>query len=371
MKNPFLKTLYHSYIVKRHPGLSFRGGWILTHLFYKDYLAHKGNWLSVMNAHRKGWSYSDWCILGINEANRRHYLSTYDYCSLHPLNGNYSSWIDDKLILKYILHGTEAGSYMPDYYFQIDDKGCILPLMDYVAEDREADIHSIVALLKERGCLAFKLMKGSLGKGFYKAAYQDGIFLLNGESMNEEKFISRISTLRGYIVTEFLKPHAVFKKYCDKSVGCLRYIIGRRLDRSLCDIYSFMRIGTSKSNYVENYNSGGVLMVVRNGSFTNGNVLDFETNRNRVVANHPDNNLALKGEIPHWDRVVEAAHTIARVLPQMVYMGIDFCVTEDDRVKVIEINSLTSLDSIQTDKSIYDTDAGEFFRERLNKRRTT
>ena len=53
-------------------------------------------------------------------------------------------------------------------------------------------------------------------------------------------------------------------------------------------------------------------------------------------------------------------------MPQMSYMGIDFCVTNDDRVKIIEINSLSSLDSIQTNESIYTTPGGEFFKERLS-----
>lgn len=44
-------------------------------------------------------------------------------------------------------------------------------------------------------------------------------------------------------------------------------------------------------------------------------------------------------------------------------MGIDFVVTSDERVKVLEINSLTSLDSIQLDSSILDTNAGDFYRE--------
>ena len=56
---------------------------------------------------------------------------------------------------------------------------------------------------------------------------------------------------------------------------------------------------------------------------------------------------------------------MAKVMPQMVYMGIDFCITNDNKVKIIEINSLTSLDCIQTDKSIYETEGGEFFKERV------
>ncbi|WP_276911949.1 hypothetical protein [Hallella colorans] len=65
--------------------------------------------------HLKGWSYNDWQICGITDKTRKQYLSTAEYASLHPLNGAYSTWIDDKLTLKYILHGTEAGQYMPNY----------------------------------------------------------------------------------------------------------------------------------------------------------------------------------------------------------------------------------------------------------------
>lgn len=64
-------------------------------------------------------------------------------------------------------------------------------------------------------------------------------------------------------------------------------------------------------------------------------------------------------------QVVKAAKTIAEVMPQMEYMGIDFCITHQDKVKIIEINSLTSLDSFQLDKSIFETQSGFFLKEQL------
>ena len=88
--------------------------------------------------------------------------------------------------------------------------------------------------------------------------------------------------------------------------------------------------------------------------------------KNIRIQNHPDTSLPLQGEIPHWSEIKQAAHIIADAMPQMSYMGIDFCVTNDDRVKIIEINSLSSLDCIQTNESIYATPGGEFFKERLS-----
>ncbi len=366
MKNPLLKKLYHFYITRRYPKMTFRGGWILTHFFYLDYLAHKDSYLKIAKCHLKGWSASDWYILGINDNNQKQYLSTLDYCSLHPLNGEYSAWIDDKLTIKYILAGTKAGHYMPDYYYLIQSQGRIIPLMDAPTEYADNPTNGIVNLLKSGGgAIALKLIKGSLGQGFYKCEYKEDTFYMNGQAHTETEFVRMISSLEGYLVTEYLRPHPDIAKFCSQTVGCLRYVIGRRLDGSVIDVYSFMRLGTKQSKFVENYNAGGVLMVLKNGCYSEGNILDRNTNKNIVIKTHPDNDMPLKGKIPLWNEIVTAAHTLADMLPELCYMGIDFCITNDNRVKIIEINSLTSLDCIQLGESILNTQGGIFFKERL------
>lgn len=366
MKNSIMKLLYHSFVCIKYHMKSFRGGWILTHFFWLDYKERKANIWIIAKTHLRGWSYSDWCILGLTKNKHKHYLSTRDYCSLHPFNGAYSSWIDDKLTLKYVLHGTEAGKYMPNYYYELMTDGRVVGLMDLETKYGKS-IDGIVSLLRDKGLLAFKLVKGSLGVGFYRAEYKEGKYWMNDEDLDLAGFKDRLSNLRGYLVTEYLLPHPEFSKLCSKSVGCLRYIVGRRLNGDLADVYSFIRFGTTRSKFVENYNSGGVLAIIHDGRYDNGNILDFSTNQNKVVIHHPDTHVPLKGFIPHWEEIKNAAHTIAGTLPQMTYMGIDFCVTHDDRVKIIEINSLTSLDAIQLDKSIYDTPGGAFFNERIVK----
>lgn len=367
MKNSLGRMIYHSFVCWYHTMTKLRGGWMLTHMYLNDYKRGKANAFKIASVHLKGWSYSDWSILGITDANRKSYLSTRDYCSLHPFNGVYSSWIDDKLTLKYILDGTKAGGYMPDYYFQLTENGNVLPLMDVKEEYAGKGVDGIVALLEEKSLLALKLIKGSLGVGFYKAEYRDNAYCLNGEKFTKPEFSNQLRALRGYLVTEYLLPHPEIARFCDKSVGCLRYVIGRMHNGQLQMVYSFIRLGTAKSRFVENYNSGGVLAVVRDGEFVNGNVLDFSKNKNLVIDRHPDNGVELKGKIPHWSEVEKAARIVADAMPQLTYLGIDFCVTNDDRVKIIEVNSLTSLDSIQTDCSIFDTPGGEFFAERLNR----
>lgn len=366
MKNSLLKIIYHFFLVKYHKIKSFRGGWMLSHIFYNEYKNRKTPLINLIKIHLKGWSYTDWSTCGINDDNRKKYLSTRDYCSLHPLNGIYSGWIDDKLILKYILHGTDAGVYMPDYYYQFTETGEIIPLMDLKSSITTHTYNDVLDLIKSKRALALKPIKSSLGIGFYKVEYTDGFFFMNGEKMDKNTFLQKIKSLKNYIATEYLLPHAEFAKFSSSCVGSVRYILARNSTNELINIYSAMRVGTKRSHYVDNYDAGGVLHIVNDGKYDYGNVYDFENNKNQTIQNHPDNSIRLKGEVPLWHDIVIASQKIAQAIPQLKYMGIDFCVTNENKVKVIEINSLPAFKFVQVDKTVFEKGlSGDFFRERL------
>ena len=56
---------------------------------------------------------------------------------------------------------------------------------------------------------------------------------------------------------------------------------------------------------------------------------------------------------------------LGKYFPQMNYMGLDFVATSKNEVKILEINSLTSLDAIQLQGSILKMPQGEFFKQHL------
>lgn len=365
MKNSLLKTIYHYFIVKYHKIKSHRGGWMLAHIFWNEYKNRKTTISNLIRIHLKGWSYTDWTSYNVNNNNRRKYVSTKDYCSLHPLNGIYSCWIDDKLILKYILSGTDAGGYMPNYYYQFTETGNIIPLMD-LESPLTNSYHDVLELIKSKKVLAFKPIKSSLGIGFYKIEHTDGSYFMNGEKMTENTILQKLKTLKNYIVTEYLFPHAEFAKYCSDSVGSIRYILARNSDNEVINIYSALRVGTKNSGNVDNYSAGGVQCILKNGEYDYGYIYDSKNGTNLIIQNHPDNGIRLAGKIPLWNDIVMASHKIAKAMPQLTYMGIDFCVTNENKVKIIEINSLPSFRFVQVDKSVFEKDlSGNFFRERM------
>ena len=225
-----------------------------------------------------------------------------------------------------------------------------------------ASIDDVIARLHENGELAVKRLAGSLGEGFYKAAYCDGKYKLNAEELDREGFQNRLLELKGYLITEYLRPHMAMSPFSANTANTIRYLIARDGDEWRM-VKSYIRFGTKRSGFVENYAAGGVLCFISDdGVFVNGNIYDFASGDNKIIYNHPDTGAELKGSIPLWTELVQAADDFCRQFPQMKYLGIDFVVTKNNGIKILEINSLTSLDALQMQGSLLTGKAGNFYK---------
>ena len=338
---------------------------MLQNAFATDYRNHRLQLWKIYSIHRKGFTVSDWCFMDLEEKDYAKYMSNVQYCKMHPINGRYSAWIDDKLTLKYLCAGTVLDTYMPEYYFQIDASGRLMQLVDYKKQKAHVTVEDVAELLEEKEELAIKLIAGAIGQGFYKAEFINGNYCLNGEILDKKDFCERIAELRDYIIIEYLHPHKEIAKFCPSTVNSIRYLVGR-IDGRLEMIKGYIRFGTKGSGFVENYNAGGVLCYLdKDGNFVEGNIIDRERNKNVVVEKHPDSGVILKDRIPLWDEIVKASQLFDRVFPQLDYLGIDFVVTSKGKVKILEVNSLTSLDGLQMKDSILETEASKFFKKRM------
>ena len=90
--------------------------------------------------------------------------------------------------------------------------------------------------------------------------------------------------------------------------------------------------------------------------------------KNIIITHHPDTGTELKGIIPLWNGIQKASADFCEHFPQLNYLGFDFVVTSKNEVKILEINSLTSLDSLQLAGSILDSKNGSFYKDRMKER---
>lgn len=329
----------------------------------QDYITYFPKLFYVFSIHHRGFLVSDWEALNLNRENYKNYLTSKQYNKIHPINGYYSKIIDDKMNIKYVLSGTSLSDIMPDYYYIIDEYGNVRPLMDTDSPTAVASVEDIISLLKEKKQLALKMVTGSVGKGFYKMESRDGEFSVNGKSMDSEAIRDFIQHLHNYVVCEYLTTNPYLAAFWPETANTMRYLYGQ-VNGEWRMICSFIRFGTKKTGVVENYNRGGILCYIdEDGQFSGGYELvkDGKRIHSRAIECHPDTKKKLEGVIPCWDAVKKAAVGIGKLLPQMRYLGFDFVITDQNQVKLLEINSLTSLDSLQIDKSILKKENGEWF----------
>ncbi len=330
-----------------------------------DYIKRpvKMNPFKIWSVHRKGFTTSDWAILGLNKENYKRYLSSKQYCRYHPINGYYSKLVDDKTVIKYVFNGTECAKYVPDYYYMIDEAGIIRPMMDIEAEDRLYTAEDLYRLLLEKKKLAVKLATGSIGKGFYKAEARDGKIFLNGKETDPADFPAFVSGLRNYIISEYVQPHPDLARIWPDTANTMRILVGQK-NGEWRMIRGYIRFGSRQSGEVENFNCGGVLCYLdEDGYFSGGYLLDRSGGslKSVPVRNHPDNGEIIEGRIPCWEELQKAVKAAEKLLPQTKYLGFDFVITDYNMPEILEINSLTSLDTLQVDGSILETENGKWF----------
>ena len=165
-----------------------------------------------------------------------------------------------------------------------------------------------------------------------------GTYMLNDKVLTRKELKLELQKFRDYLITEYLHPHKDMVPFCSDTVNTIRYLVGKKSNGEISLIKSFIRFGTIKSGFVENYNAGGVLCYINdNGVFEKGNLYDFELMKNIIITHHPDTGTELKGIIPLWNGIQKASADFCEHFPQLNYLGFDFVVTSKNEVKILEM----------------------------------
>jgi len=340
----FITSIPTKLILKRlrSSGYSSYSASILLDKWYEDIFSNKKTTITQkIWAHKRGFFSDRIAYLGLTDQNFTDYLSDFDYFWLHPINGAYGYWIDDKLTIKYILQ--PFGEYLPEYYYHVYN-GEILRLMDcpdgYGQTTRE-----VINLLKAKGVLAAKLVSGSGGEGFYKLAHEDHGYFVNNLPSNEEEVQELIGTWleknkEEYLITEYIFEHREMQKIYKEAPGTLRILVTRERLQSPGILFAKHFFPTRKTGLTTNGKTVACNVDICTGCFSDG--ITFVDSRVIDCKYHPDTNVLLEGTLPNWGLISEKIVEICKSIPQVRYMGFDMIITNDG-FKIIEINSFPGI----------------------------
>lgn len=288
---------------------------------------------------------------GITKANWQNYISDFEYRWLRHINSKYKYWLEDKITLKYI--ASDFSECFPGYYYFTslkDGENRVIPLMDLPA-GFEASYSGIIALVKKKKTLALKPDEGSHGEGFYKLTWDGESFALNDAIASEEAVISVLQNpANQYLVTEYIDMHPQLKRIYPESVNTIRVTVFKEDGRTPEIGNAYMRIGSSRTGFVDNVAAGGVVAAVdiESGRFGNAKILDGINQGNLIDCPiHPDTSVEIRGVIPNWEYAKEKILQIAAAIPQLEYFGFDLAITPDG-IKLPEINRFPDFPRIDT-----------------------
>lgn len=345
---------------------------------YYAYVVFKKTFDDLFKNKNRSWKEKTWAFrhgfwtrkmryYNLNDANVKDFLPDFSYYKLHPINGFFSRWIDDKLTLRYLL--APFSEHLPSYYYHLFN-GEILKLPDcptYLGTSNE----DIVQLIHDKETLAVKPFAGSKGYGFHKLSLDGGSISLNNKQIKISELNNQIADWKsdgigGFIVMEYLHPCVDLADIWPETANTIRIVMLRNKDKKPKVVDSYIRFGTTKSGVVDNMSQGSVFckINIEDGKFSDGHIFG-EDKEFADHEYHPESRKLLKGCIPHWNLIIDKLVMIGEYIPQVVWMGFDIVVTENG-FKILEINSHQAID--QSNKPyLKEPDTKEFFENRMRK----
>lgn len=299
-------------------------------------------------AQKRGFYSTSIANFGLTEENYRDYVPDFEYYRLHPINGIFSRWIDDKLTIRYLL--APFSEFLPRYFYHLNG-GEILRLPD-CHKDVGQSFDDLINLLKTEKVLAAKPIASSEGKGFYKLSFENKRFFVNHEDVTLETLKTTLEnwvrmTDGGYLITEYLHPCSELSKFWEDTPNSIRLSVIRDPHKAHMITGAHIRFGTQKTGLVDNANVGGVFCDIdlTDGRFFGGT--KYEGQFFQDCHYHPDNHILMEGVVPNWSMIKEKILEISQYIPELIYMGYDIVVT-DDGFKIIEINSMQGIAVFQS-----------------------
>lgn len=291
---------------------------------------------------------------GINDENMTNYLEDYVYYNHTPYNDPKYMYMVSKNNFRETLK--DYPECLPKYYAVI--KNNKIEQMDAWNQKNEGHgAASVIKLLEEKKILALKRISGRAGDGFIVARYHtNDSFTFNDKPFDRLKAEQYISSLDGYIVSEYVQQCSEYDRIWCKTTHTLRIQTCNSIAGKAEVVFAFLRFGSSKALHcVSHVNAPGIYTAVIDikTGHTKAVITPNEQGKAIHVSNHPDTGANLLCPVPHWDMVVSKCLEMHdEKLRNLSWLGWDIMIT-DDGFRILEINTFSGLVGVEAIDPIY------------------
>ncbi|MCP4221578.1 MAG: hypothetical protein GY765_43540 [bacterium] len=141
-----------------------------------------------------------------------------------------------------------------------------------------------------------------------------------------------------FLVQDRIRQHEYFNKFNRTSVNSIRMTTYRSVKtEEVTVLHSNMRMG-AKGALVDNCNIGGVAIHIDDNGKLNDFATDTSGNKHYAPPSNPGLTFSKVPTVPHFEEMKEMARKIAGDYFYFRMLGFDFCLQDDGKPRLLEIN---------------------------------
>lgn len=216
--------------------------------------------------------------------------------------------------------------------------------------ERQLEVRDYLAELTDGQHVFFKPLSGAEGKNLYSTRRTATGIRVNGEDIDLDEAVARITAANRPLVVEDLVPqHEQQRELYPETTNTLRLLTVLDLDtHEPFLVVAVQRIGSVASGSVDNWTQGGLSarIDVDTGRLGKATRLPSTTSLEWFEA-HPDTGVTIEGRaVPYWAEVKDVVLRAARAISFLEYVGWDIIVGPDGPV-VLEANINSGMNVLQ------------------------
>jgi Sugar-transfer associated ATP-grasp len=183
------------------------------------------------------------------------------------------------------------------------------------------------------------VMKGSRGGGGKKIQFVElhgGKVLLSDREMSLNDFYSYFTRCDESLLCQFIEQSDFCRTIYSQTTNTLRLICMREPNGEPFIARAILRVGTNRSNGVDNFGEGGLAANVNLQSGMLDDAIEHDMTSPRrpsTYARHPDTGIKITGEsLPDWEAARDLALLLMGHMPFLNYVGWDIVLTNSGPV---------------------------------------
>ncbi|MBQ9280420.1 MAG: hypothetical protein IJ215_05210 [Clostridia bacterium] len=306
----------------------------------------------------KGFNLAESYLFDFKNNDYRDYITTWEAYKPRLNNNKYFLISDDKYLFSIVF-----GKYI--------DVAKTYGLINYGKvvgiENLNLDNANLYDFIIQENGLVIKDRFGSDGFAVYVFYVREHKIFYKDKMIDKEELEKIVNGFKSGIIQSRIHQGVFENRIFDKSINTIRVVSLRRKDAQKHEVVAALqRIGSNRSQPVDNFNQGGysALIDIKTGKLGKMiSLFDIKDGKKQFYGNHPDTDAKVEGEvIPHWDELVKKVEEITEKLPFYESVAWDF-VLKDDGFALIEINMKSSLNLFQIHHGMRNELLGQKYKE--------